>query len=217
MSEHHAFTPKEGGGGLYSRLLQLPRIALGRGSNWIHPDVAVVDTGVFGLAAIATQRIPRDELVIAYGGKVITLMEFDALPEPIKHHTYQIHEELFIGPVDATDDGIGERINHSCEPNLGFVGQTHLVALRDIEVGEPLAMDYATCVSSTQEIFTFDCQCGAPTCRKTVTGQDWKIASVQDRLFNHFQPYLQQKILRMKSAFQSDDTHRKSFKTVLGD
>jgi len=34
-------------------------------------------------------------------------------------------------------------INHSCEPNVGFAGNTVLVAMRDISPGEELTSDYA--------------------------------------------------------------------------
>jgi SET domain len=34
-------------------------------------------------------------------------------------------------------------INHSCEPNVGFAGNTVLVAMRDISPGEELTTDYA--------------------------------------------------------------------------
>ena len=53
-------------------------------------------------------------------------------------------------------------INHSCEPNVGFAGNTVLVATRDISPGEELTTDYAL----------FDdydgmmpCRCGTPSCR----------------------------------------------------
>jgi uncharacterized protein len=34
-------------------------------------------------------------------------------------------------------------IKHSCEPNVGFAGNTVLVAMRDISPGEELTTDYA--------------------------------------------------------------------------
>lgn len=62
-------------------------------------------------------------------------------------------------------------INHSCEPNAGYDGADHIVALRRISVGEEIRMDYGTYSFSFDHDFT--CTCGAWACRKKVTGNDW--------------------------------------------
>lgn len=65
-------------------------------------------------------------------------------------------------------------LNHSCTPNCGLLiprGATELAvyALRDIEAGEELTLDYAT---FEQEIaaFTGPCLCGSAGCRGRLTG-----------------------------------------------
>jgi hypothetical protein len=62
-------------------------------------------------------------------------------------------------------------INHSCEPNAGYDGADHIVALRRISAGEEICMDYGTYSFSFDHDFT--CTCGAWACRKKVTGNDW--------------------------------------------
>ena len=62
-------------------------------------------------------------------------------------------------------------INHSCEPNAGYDGADHIVALRRISAGEEIRMDYGTYSFSFDHDFT--CTCGAWACRKKVTGNDW--------------------------------------------
>jgi hypothetical protein len=62
-------------------------------------------------------------------------------------------------------------INHSCEPNAGYDGADHIVALRRIAVGEEIQMDYGTYSFSFDHDFT--CTCGAWGCRKKVTRNDW--------------------------------------------
>jgi hypothetical protein len=62
-------------------------------------------------------------------------------------------------------------INHSCEPNAGYDGADHIVALRRISVDEEIRMDYGTYSFSFDHDFT--CSCGAWACRKKVTGDDW--------------------------------------------
>jgi cyanophycin synthetase len=65
-------------------------------------------------------------------------------------------------------------LNHCCEPNCGVLisrceEQIEVRALRPIEPGEELTVDYATFES---EIAGHDgrCQCGAPSCRGRITG-----------------------------------------------
>lgn len=53
--------------------------------------------------------------------------------------------------------------NHSCEPNLD---KDH-VALRDIEAGEELTVDYA---QFSAKDWQMQCSCNAHTCRKIVKG-----------------------------------------------
>jgi len=131
-----------------------------------------------------------------FGGVVITSSEFDQLPASMQHFPFQVADDLFLGPRDESDIGVGERINHSCAPTVGFSGAIALVALRDISKGDPITLDYATCVASNDDAFTLECRCGSPNCRETITGQDWRIPEVQERLFPHFQPFIQEKVSR---------------------
>jgi len=62
-------------------------------------------------------------------------------------------------------------INHACEPNAGYDGADHIVALRRISVGEEIRMDYGTYSFSFDHDFT--CTCGAWACRGKVTRNDW--------------------------------------------
>jgi hypothetical protein len=62
-------------------------------------------------------------------------------------------------------------LNHSCEPNIGYDGADHIVALVRIAAGEQLRMDYGTYTFSFDQEFT--CRCGAFRCRGRVTRDDW--------------------------------------------
>ena len=59
-------------------------------------------------------------------------------------------------------------INHSCEPNVGFAGNTVLVAMRDISPGEELTTDYALFDDYDGMM---QCRCGTPSCRATIGGR----------------------------------------------
>ena len=83
-------------------------------------------------------------------------------------------------------------LNHSCEPNLGLQGQIVYVALRDIGVDEELTFDYAMNEDDPNEIMK--CQCGAKSCRKVITGVDWKKPEIQSRYNGYFSWFIQRRI-----------------------
>jgi hypothetical protein len=57
---------------------------------------------------------------------------------------------------------------HSCDPNTEWRG-LELVARRDIERGEQLTVDYATCRDDAMA--AFECNCGAVNCRGRIAGE----------------------------------------------
>lgn len=198
-----------------------PVAAQGRGSNWIHESLGVVDTPLCGYGVVALDFISQGTLVVMFGGNVITAAEFELLSSEMQNFPFQVDDELFLGPRDENDIGIGERINHSCDPNVGFSGAIALVALRDIPRGAEITLDYATCVASDDDAFVMACACGAPLCRKVITGHDWKNPDIQARLFSHYQPFLQAKVKSLKddssgrtlvrlSSVVNDDTVEKT-------
>ena len=69
---------------------------------------------------------------------------------------------------------------------------TILVAMRDIEVGEELSFDYATC--DTSDYDEFRCACELPSCREIITGIDWLRPELQQKYAGWFSPYLARRI-----------------------
>lgn len=160
--------------------------------DWVHPKVTVRDTHKIGLGLIATDLIPKGSTVILFGGKIMTWNEVLSLDPDMQDIPYQITDDLFFGIEFREDLGTGERINHSCNPNCGFTSEMKLVAIRDIYPGEDVTMDYATCTSL--ESYMLECKCGEANCRGVVTGNDWKLLSIQERLGEYYQPYLKAKL-----------------------
>jgi hypothetical protein len=104
----------------------------------------------------------------------------------------QIAEDLFIGPLSEQEREGGMIFsNHSCEPNIGVKGQIVFVALRDIQAGEELTHDWAMTDDDTYEM---ECRCGAGTCRKVITGQDWRRKDLQQKYAGYLSWYLMDKI-----------------------
>jgi hypothetical protein len=82
-------------------------------------------------------------------------------------------------------------LNHSCEPNLGLQGQVVFVAMRGIAAGEELTIDYAM---TDDEPYEMECQCGSGTCRKLITGTDWRKPELQKKYDGYFSWFIQRRI-----------------------
>ncbi len=101
-----------------------------------------------------------------------------------------ISDQFLMAPTQADLDTTGT-INHSCEPNAGFLDSVTLIAIRDIEAGEEIAWDYAFSQTTFE---AFECRCKTATCRKRITPDDWQIESIQRKYGQYYSPYLKQKI-----------------------
>ena len=95
-------------------------------------------------------------------------------------------------------EGVGDHaafgINHSCDPNVWMRDTFRLAARRDILPGEELAMDYAMLGGEPGYRSEWRCSCGAPDCRGTITGEDWKLESLRVRYEGHFIPFVNRRI-----------------------
>ena len=158
--------------------------------NWLSPKAQARPAGDKGMGSFVIEPIAAGETVVGFGGSVTTIDILETLSADQQHRSIQVADELYLTP--SSNREAGDMINHSCEPNLGLLGSIVLVAMRDIEVGEELTFDYATCDDSDYD--EFDCLCGAPSCRGKVTGQDWKLPELQEKYAGWFSPYLARKI-----------------------
>ena len=96
--------------------------------------------------------------------------------------------------VDFNELGISYFFKHSCEGNLGFDQDGDFVAMRDIHKGEELFYDYGLLEADPE--FYFDCQCGAFSCRKQITGLDWRDPRFQKKNYKYIYPDLKLPIIK---------------------
>ena len=158
--------------------------------NWLSPVAEAHPVGPKGWGSFARERIPAGTTVAAFGGYVTTGAMLERLPADRVSRSIQLDDDLYL--VSAETPEPGDMVNHSCEPNCGLMGGTLVVALRDLEPGDELCFDYATCDSSDYD--EFFCTCGAGSCRGTVTGRDWMLPELQERYAGWFSPYLARRI-----------------------
>ncbi len=159
------------------------------------PKTEVRESKIHGRGLFATADIAKDEIVAVKGGHIINRK---TLREQVTPHLgpveIQIDQDLFIAPVtDEEREGSMLYSNHSCNPNLGMRGEITFVAMRDIRTGEELNHDWAM---TDDDDYSVECKCGAPNCRKILTGKDWQRADLQKRYASYFSAYLAEKIAR---------------------
>jgi SET domain-containing protein len=163
--------------------------------SYLSPKTEVRESKIHGRGLFATADIAKDEIVAVKGGHII---DRKTLRDQVTPHLgpveIQIDDDLFVAPVTEKErEGSMLYSNHSCDPNLGMRGEITFVAMRDIRAGEELTHDWAT---TDGDDYSVECQCGAPNCRKILTGKDWQRADLQKRYAGYFSAYLGEKIPR---------------------
>jgi uncharacterized protein len=124
-----------------------------------NPKVTVGETSV-GKGLFASDVIFKDEVIAVFDGKIYEAKKASDLPQDIADHAIQISPHQW-----KDSNGIARFINHSCEPNVGYRGVDTLVAMRDVQKGEELTLDYEMSENSDWRMM---CQCKTPSCRTMI-------------------------------------------------
>jgi len=162
--------------------------------SYISPKAVVRESPIHGRGLFAAERMAAGEIVCVKGGYVFDRRALGSMPGWYAAAEIQVAEDLFIGPsAEGEREGSMVFSNHSCEPNIGVRGQIVFVAMRDIEPGEELTHDWAT---TDDDDYRLECRCGAPSCRRLITGRDWRRPELQEKYRGYFSSYLEEKIRR---------------------
>ena len=157
--------------------------------SYLSPKAAVQASPIHGRGLFAASPMDAGEIVCVKGGYILTRAALAEVAPVLGPAEIQIADDLFIGPRELEErEGAMIFSNHSCEPNIGVQGQIVFVALRQILPGEELTHDWAT---TDDDDYILECRCGAPTCRRIVTGKDWKRPDLQRKYRGLFSWYLQ--------------------------
>jgi len=161
------------------------------------PKTEVRESKIHGRGLFAKASIAKDDVVAVKGGHIVDreTLRREITPRlgPVE---IQIDDDLFIAPVNDEERELSMLYsNHSCDPNLGMRGEITFVVMRDIRAGEELTHDWAT---TDDDDYSVECQCGAPNCRKILTGKDWQRPELHARYAGYFSAYLARKIATQK-------------------
>lgn len=166
-------------------------------TSYLSPRLAVkLNPGKGGKGVFALQAVSAGSLIGVWSGVVIDTNRLYRLTPRERQLTVQVEEGLYL--LSALPGEGPDFINHSCEPNVGLNGQIALVAMRDIDPGEEICLDYAMCDGSPYD--EFECGCGSHLCRGKITGNDWKNPELIERYRGYFSPYLQRRIERLDTV-----------------
>ena len=156
----------------------------------LNPKVEVRGSSIDKKGMFAKELIHAGEIVYIKGGYILSRDEL--FSSGVINSYLPISDDYFLGAVSTEDEEyIKLYNNHSCDPNCGMHGEISFVAIRDIQSGEELTVDYAFI---DNEDYSFECHCGSIKCRHIVTGFDWKIKRLQEEYYPYFAQYLKDKI-----------------------
>jgi SET domain-containing protein len=158
-------------------------------ASWISPKaVKGKPSTIAGRGLFAVEPITAGEVVAVKGGHIVDTETLFSLSPKLQNSEIQITEDLHLVALSEDEyEAVMLFINHSCEPNVGFVGNTVLSAMRAISAGEEITTDYALFDISTSSM---ECSCGTASCRGSVTGDDWRQPVLRSRYSGWFSRYL---------------------------
>jgi len=164
-------------------------------SSYITPKARKgAESSIEGRGLVAIAPIAAGELVAIKGGHIVTTTALQSLPERLRNSEIQIADGFHLVALEEAEyEPVMLFLNHSCEPNVGFAGNTVLVAMRDVSPGDELTTDYALFDDYDGSI---ECQCGTPSCRGTIDGRDWQRPELQSKYGSYFSAYLVSRLAR---------------------
>lgn len=122
-------------------------------------------SSIHGRGCFATKPFKKRHKIAEYAGEKISNAEARRRSHRKMLRICEVNNRW---SLDGSRGGNGTHyINHSCFPNaFMMVLYDHIlfIALRDIEAGEEITIDYETTLHSDDK----RCICGAPSCRGTI-------------------------------------------------
>ncbi|MFH1632238.1 MAG: SET domain-containing protein-lysine N-methyltransferase [bacterium] len=158
--------------------------------RWLTPKARPGDSKIHRYGIFAIEDIKKGEPINVFGGIAVPRSEIYEYRKIVSHAGVQVSDDFFIVPSSNEEIKESGIFNHSCEPNVGFNSSVTMVAIRDIESGEELVLNYAF-METDFEVFV--CNCGSSDCRKTIDSTTWEDPEFQKMYGEYYSPYLKDK------------------------
>lgn len=161
--------------------------------HMVSPKVKLAEAPKYGpneRGLFAAAPIRKDEVIGIWEGDIYIADKATNLPcdEKACPRDYALQ----IGPKEYqyTEEVI-KYTNHSCEPNTGYNASGAMVAMRDIEEGEEILIDYEMSENSD---FTLICKCGNTTCRRNIGAFKNLPQSLKEKYKDYLAPWLRSEV-----------------------
>ena len=125
----------------------------------------IIKTDQVGEGIMSQVSFKPGDTVFRFAGVLLSEVTLFTLQLKPGNH---LHDPFFMG-----------KVLHSCDPNMScdMESQT-FTAIKAIRPGDFLTMDY----ESTEDVLfrSFECQCGAPNCKKLIKGKLFRLQHIQE-------------------------------------
>lgn len=167
--------------------------------SWVLEGLCVGPSPIDGHGVFAANCIASGTIVIIWGGTVFSEEEVQSGSARV-HTNVGISESRYLANSGDEALSVDDYMNHSCEPNVWMNDEIILVTSRDVEAGEELTADYSFWLPNGSYVMRKRCNCGSVNCRDRITGEDWKLPELQSRYQDHFSPFINERIRRLKGS-----------------
>lgn len=164
-----------------------------KAESYVSSKVEKRDINGRGCGLFTKEFISKGEIVSISGGIIITKDDFEKLKSEQLDYAYHITHDFLICPLNPEDPSDDWRMNHCCEPNCGIDGNIVFVSIKDILKDEELTYDY--CMTETNPDYKMNLFCDKSSCRKVLSGDDWKNPELQKKYKNYFSNYIKNHLI----------------------
>lgn len=132
-------------------------------------------------------------LILRFGGRLMPA-EARNTDAVLASTSVYVAEGIILAEPTVGSRDLSDFLNHSCDPNAGLSDSISVVALRDLNPGEEIRVDYAFWEGDPNWKLRTSCRCGTTVCRITIDGMHWKVIDPASPRVQHFSPFLQRRI-----------------------
>lgn len=144
-------------------------------TKWLTDTLYVSPSSIDNIGIFSSRSLLAGETIYRVIGNYVR-NEFSAEFAVMGPNWIGISKELWVDPEPTNPMTF---MNHSCEPNSIVTEGLKVVALRSIEAGEEIVMDYST--TEIDPFWKMDCHCNKESCRKVIQGFQFLPANLRHR------------------------------------
>ncbi len=134
--------------------------------GYVFEQTEVRHSSIDKMGLFAKLDIPRNTVVAAWGGRILTKKEIDRLPPRFRtNYALPIYPGFYIAETNRGDLDSSDFINHSCDPNCKIANLLVMLTKRRVKSGEELTSDFDCGPNNGTRTH---CNCGSNRCRHIV-------------------------------------------------